>query len=245
MKSSLIKHSSLFVLSFALLFTTNSLMAQKKVRGEGPVVSQDRNTGTFSSIHTHGAFNVTITDASTRSVKVEAQQNLQEYILVETEGSELHIRNKKGYDIHSDKEIEVVISAPELKGIYLSGSGNVKSTNTLHGSESFEAKSAGSGNMNLDVETSDLKTSIAGSGNIMLKGKTKDLDGSIAGSGNIKAKDLQASNTSIKISGSGNAEVVANEKLDSKIAGSGDIKYWGNGAVSTKIMGSGSVKRQN
>lgn len=233
------------MLSFALLVTSTSLQAQKRIKGEGAVVSQDRSAGTFNSIHTHGSFNVTITDADTRSVKVDAQQNIQEYIIVETEGSELHIRNKKGYNIDPTKEIEVYVSVPELKGIYLSGSGNVRSTNQLTGSETFEAKSAGSGNMELEVQTSDLKTSIAGSGNIKLKGKTNDLNGSIAGSGNIKAKDLQSSNTSVSISGSGSAEVVANEKLDSRIAGSGDIKYWGNGAVSSKVMGSGSIRRQN
>lgn len=239
------KHSLVFAFSFVFMLAATTVDAQKKVRGEGPVVSQDRNVGSFNSIHTHGSFNVTITDASGSSVKVDAQQNLQEYVIVETEGNELHIRNKKGVDIRADKEIEIHVSVSELKGIYLSGSGNIKSTNELKGSSSFEARSSGSGNIDLELQTSDLKTSIAGSGNIHLKGKTNEFEGRIAGSGNIKARDLQADNTSVNISGSGSAEVVANTKLDSRIAGSGDIKYWGNGAVSSKVMGSGSIRRQN
>jgi hypothetical protein len=229
-----------------MLLAATSLQAQrtKTVRGEGAVVTQDRNVGSFSSVHTHGSFNVTLTDESSNSVKVEAQQNLQEYIVVEVEGSELHIRHKKGYDIRGEKEIVIHVSAPALTGIYCAGSGNVKSTNTLTGSQTFEAKSSGSGNMNLDVETSSLKTSIAGSGNITLKGKTNDLEGRIAGSGNIKAKELQSANTSVSISGSGSAEVVATQKLDSKIAGSGDVKYWGDAAVNSKVMGSGSVHKE-
>ncbi|MBL7698597.1 MAG: DUF2807 domain-containing protein [Chitinophagaceae bacterium] len=231
--------------TLVLLVTSASLYAQKRVKGEGPSVTQERSVGSFNSIHTHGSFNVTITDADNRSVKVEAQQNLQEYIIVETEGDQLHIRHKKGVNLQADKDIEIHVSVPELKGVYLSGSGNIRSTNVLTGSSSFEASSAGSGNIHLEVQTTDLKTSIAGSGDITLKGKTTELDGRIAGSGNIRAKELQSNNTSISISGSGNAEVVANEKLDTKIAGSGDVKYWGNGSVSSKIHGSGSIRRQN
>lgn len=232
-------------LCVVLLASTNA-MAQKwqKIRGEGPAVKQDRDGGKFSEIYTHGSFNVEITDGANNSVAVEAQQNLQQYIEVENNDGELHIRNKKGYNIQSDHDITVYVTAPSLKGIYLSGSGNVKSTNQLNGSDKFEVRSAGSGNVNVDIETSDLKVSIAGSGNITLKGKTSDLEGKIAGSGNIKAKEMQSVNTSVQISGSGNAEVVATQKLNTNIAGSGDVKYWGDASVDSKVRGSGSVSRQ-
>jgi hypothetical protein len=242
MKKSLLVMMSVCV----MIFVSTSLMAQKwqKVHGEGPAVKQDRNGGTFNEIHTHGSFNVEITDGATNSVQVEAQQNLQEYIEVENRNGELHIRNKTRYNIQSDHDITVYVTAPSLKGIYLSGSGNLKSTNQLNGSDKFEINSQGSGNVNVDVETSDLKASIAGSGNITLKGTTSELEGRIAGSGNIKAREMQSANTSVQISGSGNAEVVATQKLNTNIAGSGDVKYWGDASVDSKVRGSGSVSRQ-
>lgn len=241
------KHSFLFLASFcAILLACTGLQAQniKTVHGEGPAITQDRNGGSFNEIYTHGSFNIEITDDASNSVKVEAQQNLQEYIEVENKGGELHIRTKKGVNMKGDKEIVIHISAPALKGVHLSGSGNVYSTNQLKGSDNFEIKSSGSGNVKLDIETSSLKSSIAGSGNITLKGITIDLDGKIAGSGNIRAKELQSANTTIKISGSGSAEVVATQKLNTKIAGSGDVKYWGDASVDSKVQGSGSVSRQ-
>jgi hypothetical protein len=241
------KKSILLLMSVCVMILgSTSLQAQKwqKVRGEGPAVKQDRDGGKFNEIHTHGSFNVEITDGATNSVKVEAQQNLQQYIEVENRGGELHIRNKEGYNIQPDGEITIYVTAPSLKGIYLAGSGNVKSTNQLNGSDVFEIKSAGSGNVTIDIETASLKTSIAGSGNVTLKGKTSDLEGKIAGSGNIRAKDLQSANTSVQISGSGNAEVVATQKLNTNIAGSGDVKYWGNASVDSKVRGSGRVSRQ-
>lgn len=240
------KQSFLLMMSLCVMILAGTgLKAQKNsVKGEGPEVTQDRDGGTFDEIHTHGSFNLQITDAASNAVKVEAQQNLQEYIEIENKGGALHVRNKKGYNIKSDKEIVIHISAPSLKGVYLSGSGNITSTNQLNGSGNFEVKSSGSGNISLDIETTSLKISIAGSGNITLKGKTSDLEGRIAGSGNIRAKEMQSANTSVKISGSGSAEVVATQKLDSRIAGSGDVKYWGDASVDSKVQGSGSVSRQ-
>jgi hypothetical protein len=216
----------------------------QRVTGNGNLVSQDRDVKSFNGIHTRGSFDVVITDGSDQKVRVEAEENLQQYITVEVQGDELVISTKKLANIRATKNMTVYVTAHGLKSVKLSGSGNVKSTNTLTGSDEFEAKSSGSGNITLDVETNSLDMAISGSGNMTLKGKTKNLDGSISGSGNIRAKNLQADVASIKISGSGDAELVANEKLDSRIAGSGSVRYWGNAAVSTKIAGSGSVHRQ-
>jgi hypothetical protein len=237
------KIASFLCLSAILTFSAVQVNAQR-VTGNGNVVSQDRDTKSFNEVHSRGSFNVVLTDGTDRKVRVEAEENLQQYITVEVQDDALVISTKKLVNLHPTKAMTVYVTAHALKGVKLSGSGNVKSTNTLTGSDEFEAKSSGSGNMTLDVETNSLDVAISGSGNMSLKGRTKNLDGSISGSGNIKARNLQADDTSIKISGSGGAEVVANVKLDSRIAGSGSVKYWGNASVDTKIAGSGSVHKQ-
>ena len=239
------KQTFLVLLATFALMAGGGLKAQlKRVHGEGPAVAQERDGGKFTSVHAHGSFNITITDAGSNAVKVEAQQNLQEFIEIENRSGELHVRQKKGYNLRPDKDIVIHITAPSLNGVYLAGSGNIKSTNQLNGSDKFQIRSAGSGNVDIDIETASLITAIAGSGNITLKGKTSELDGRIAGSGNIRAKELQSANTSVKISGSGSAEVVATQKLETNIAGSGDVKYWGDASVDSKVRGSGSVSRQ-
>lgn len=230
-------------LTLVLISLLSLNLNAQRVRGNGNVVSQDRNVGAFDKVHTHGSFDLTITDAENHKVTVQAEENLQEIIIVETDGNTLKIRHKKGVNFNSTKRIIIHISAPALSGVALSGSGNINSTNQLNGSDKFNVSSSGSGNIQLEVETSDMKTSISGSGNISLKGSTKQLDGQISGSGNIRAKNLQSENTSIRISGSGSAEVVATQKLDSRIAGSGDVKYWGNASVDSKVAGSGSVRK--
>ena len=234
-----------FLCVSALLVTSAPALQAQRVTGNGNVVSKDRPASSFNEVHSKGSFDIVVTDGANHKVRVEAEENLQEFIEVNVNGNNLIIQGQKGVNFRATKPITVYVTAPALQAIKLSGSGNVKSDNTLTGSDRFEAKSSGSGNMSLDVETTSLQAAISGSGNMTLKGKTKDFDGSIAGSGNIRAKEMQSDNTSIKIAGSGNAEVVANVKLDSRISGSGDVRYWGNASVDTKIAGSGGVHRQH
>lgn len=233
---------SFLFLSLFVLCAVHTVSAQR-VEGNGQVVTQTREVAAFDELNSHGSFNIVVTDGNDHAVKVEAEENLQQYVIVEVRDGKLHIRNKPNVNFHAKKDITVHVTAPSLKGVKLSGSGNVKSTNTLNGSPNFEIKSSGSGNVTLSVEATSLIADISGSGNMTLNGKTKELDSKIAGSGNIRAKGLQSDITSIKISGSGNAEVVANEKLSSKIAGSGEVRYWGNASVDSKVAGSGSIKR--
>jgi hypothetical protein len=239
------KHFSILLAVCISLTAPLTAQKNKTIHGEGPAVTQDRNSGSFDEIHSKGSFDIIIADGSSHAVKVDAPSNIQEYVVVETKGNELHISNKKGYNLKTDKPVTIHVTAPTLHGIHSAGSGNITSENTLNGSDKFEIKSAGSGNITVDIETSSFNSSIAGSGNITLKGKTKDMDASIAGSGNIRAKEFQSAITSISIAGSGSAEVVATEKLSTRIAGSGDVKYWGNASVDSKVMGSGTIKKEN
>ncbi len=64
---------------------------------------------------------------------------------------------------------------------------------------------------------------------------------SISGSGNIRSFALISNNSSVNISGSGDADVFVNQHLDADISGSGKIRYQGNATVSTSISGSGNV----
>lgn len=229
-----------------LIVTAATVTAQgfQNIKGNGNVTTDERSVGTFHKIHSSGSFDVYVTDGPTTSVKVEAEENLQQYIVAKVENDALVVRGERGYNLRATKPIKIHVTATALKAIRNSGSGNITTENRLKGSADFEIAMSGSGNGSVDVEATDVEASISGSGNLTLKGKTNSLDGKISGSGNIKAKELQSGVTSIKISGSGNAEVVATEKLTSKIAGSGEIKYWGDAVVESKVSGSGHISKQ-
>ena len=84
---------------------------------------------------------------------------------------------------------------------------------------------------------------VRGSGNMNLIGDTKSFRGEIVGSGDIRAFELKSEETTVKIVGSGDAEVYSSVKLNVNVAGSGDVRYKGGAQVDSHIAGSGGVKK--
>lgn len=216
----------------------------KRIEGSGNVTSQDRSLTGFSGIRSSGFFDVYLSSGSAQSVRVEAEDNLHSYIETTLDGDDLEIDTKEGYNLQPAKKVKIYITSPDFKKVRLSGSGDIISQNRIAGKDKIELSLAGSGNIKVDMNAPSVDAEMAGSGDINLSGQVKKFDGKLSGSGNIRAMDLKTEETTIRISGSGNADVYASEKLEVKVAGSGNVRYKGGvQEVISKITGSGSVKK--
>jgi hypothetical protein len=52
---------------------------------------------------------------------------------------------------------------------------------------------------------------------------------------------LTTTAATIRIDGSGDAEIRAVDTLDAKLSGSGDVRYWGSPTITRSILGSGRI----
>ncbi|WP_224484378.1 head GIN domain-containing protein [Robertkochia aurantiaca] len=215
------------------------------VKGNGEMTKEVRETSDYDEINVAGSFDVLLTSGSEGKIEVEAEANLMEYIIVETNGSKLKIKTEDGYNLRPSNGNSIVIRVPveEIEELNLAGSGDVRSEITLKASE-FETSLAGSGNISLDLEVSELHANIAGSGDIILSGSSDDFDCNIAGSGDIDAFDLKSRDVTVSIAGSGDANVYCDGILKASIVGSGDVNYKGNPTKEeSRSMGSGDVSK--
>jgi len=235
------KYLFLFLVGALTLFSCRYI-GGKRVRGNGNVVTQNRSLVGFQGIESLGSFDVTIIPSATSSVKVEADENLQQYIETEVENNKLQIRTRKGYNLRPRGDINIEVYAPLINLIETKGSGSVTGKGLIETQNSdVELKVAGSGNIDVEMNAARIDGEIAGSGNLNIKGTAKQFDGDVMGSGNIRAGNLKTEDSKIEIAGSGNVEVFANNRLDVRVMGSGEVRHRGSAQVSTKIMGSGSV----
>lgn len=217
------------------------------VTGSGRVVEETRGVGEFRAVRLSGPIDVVVTQGSSPSVRVSADDNLLPVVETVVEGSgddaTLQVRIKRGHDIRSFKQLRVAVVTAALRGATVAGSGqiDVQSFRT----PSLAVAVAGSGSVRLQgVTADDLGARIAGSGDVSGHGSAGKLAVSIAGSGDVKLDDLRADDVKVSISGSGDAAVQAVKTLAVSIAGSGDVVYRGDAAVKTSIAGSGSVRRR-
>lgn len=240
------KTASIIIVIFFTSITHAQWWGSEKVKGNGNMVTKERNLDEYDEVAVAGSFDVVLVSGKEGKVIIEAEENLIEYIETENVGSKLKIRVKKGYNIvpGNGKKILVTVPFTDISKVSLAGSGDVYTKNTIMATQ-FSAALAGSGDLILEVDATNIEGSIAGSGDIVLKGKTDNFECSVAGSGDFDAFALNAGNIEVSVSGSGNANVNCNGgTLKSRIAGSGNVTYKGEPAkTDSKVVGSGNFRK--
>lgn len=211
--------------------------------GNGVRSTEQRNVANFNGVSVSGGMHVVLTSGS-HSVRVEADENLLQYIETELDGNTLEIGPRKGYNLRPEQEIKVYVSAPYFNNLEVSGSGSVTSESRIKAENRLEADISGSGDMKLDVDAPEVNMEVTGSGNVTLRGGTRKLRAKITGSGELMAFDLMSEETEVEISGAGNAEVYASKVLGVSVNGAGNVSYKGNPpSLNQNISGAGNVRK--
>lgn len=227
----------------AMVFTSCRGIFGKRINGDGNLKTETRTAGQFNEVEVSGSIDLYVKQDSTRSIKIEADQNLMEYIEVFTEGDKLVVRSRNGFNLRPSQDIKVHVSSPVFKKFATSGACDIYSENQIVSSEAIEVEMTGSCDGKLDLKTPKVITDLSGACNIEIKGETKDFTADGSGSTGFKCFGLMAENVSVDISGAGDAEVYASVKLNVDVSGAAGVKYKGNASVSQKVTGAGSVKK--
>jgi len=226
-----------------------SLMAtaqwgDKKIRGNGNVVTIERSVGDYETIASAGWFDIILVSGTEGQITLKGEENLLEYIETEVKNGKLTIKKEKGVNLKPSSwkgGIEVTVPIEEISGVSLAGSGDVISKTTIK-TDNFKASLAGSGDVSLSVEASDFEASLSGSGDMEFDGSATNFKVSIAGSGDVDAFGLSAEYVEASVAGSADLNVTANQGIKARVSGSGDITYRGNPTkIDSKTSGSGDI----
>lgn len=235
--------SLLLVLALFIMAESCIFIDRETVKGNGNISVEERKGLKAHRIRLAGFMDVELTQGPGTEVKVEADENLQQYIITEMEDDVLVIKMRSNIRFINSERLKIYITTDRLEQLTLSGSGNIIGTNKFTGSERLKLRVSGVGDLKLDFNTPELEAEISGSGSLVLSGETKDAKIQINGVGDCNAETLKAENATVKISGSGDVKLFADSRLDVTIRGVGSVYYKGAASVSQKISGSGEVKR--
>jgi Protein of unknown function (DUF2807). len=183
----------------SLLFLTSCV----GIQGNGNIVSQERAASDFQGLTLSGVANINIHPGEAYKVEVTTDDNLQDFISVESKNGVLHIGTKDNENLRPTKLI-VDVYLPELQSINLSGVGNV----TLPNGNASNLKISLSGVGNIDAQNyqvQNITVQNSGVGNAKLWA-TDSLSGAISGVGNISYKGDPEVN--IKVSGVGKVKKI-------------------------------------
>jgi hypothetical protein len=254
--------ASLALLLGALACGAGDLGAARTVRGSGTVVQEERRVGDFSGVELATLGNLSIELGDNEALRIEAEDNLLEYLVTEVRGDRLVIEQQDEVRLVPKEPVNFSLTARQVDAISISGSGDAQAPDletehfsiSINGSgdlamgdltaETVEIHINGSGNVqtgNLRADT--LNVDIAGSGNLRIAGgEVQEQQITVAGSGSYRARQLASAQAEVNIPGSGSVVIRVDERLRADVSGSGGLRYAGEPEVDERVTGSGEVQ---
>jgi hypothetical protein len=209
----------------------------------------------FQSIYVNSNYTVYLKQTNKQEVVVDALTDIYSLTEIKVENGILMINverkpesgNKSIWakidDIKVNPAMKLYVSMKNINQLQVNGGGKIVSENSV-ASDDLSLGVAGSGSIDLDVKGKTLKTDISGSGNVTLKGYAASNQVMMGGAGSLNAFNLELENATVKVSGSGNAELNVTNSLEASVLGTGSIKHKGNTKnLSKKAYGTGTIER--
>lgn len=203
-------------------FSPGIFSFNRSIKGSGVSKSDQRNVSEFKNIEVGGVFKVEVTIQDNFDVRVEADDNLLEYIKTDVDGETLEISTTKRISTRSP--IIVRVGAPALDKIDCSGASKMSIVN---------------------LDNTDFTANISGASAVSAAGKTKNLRVELSGASRIDAGQLAAEIVWVEGSGASKADVSVSEKLDADLSGASRVSYSGSPKDIRKDVSGASSVRQN
>lgn len=225
----------ILLMALMALALNKASMAQEKnetIEGNGKLVTKEIAITSFDALKASGVYELKLSQGDKETVKIEADENLQELFQVHNEGNKLIIDMKKREhkNLKSKDKMRVYVTFKKLKEMELSTVGNVASEEQLAFDDlSMENKSVGNVDLKLTANKIDLKNKSVG--NVKLSGKAQDAVVKNAGVGSLEAGSFIVQTMNIENTGIGSAEVNAEKDLKVKDSFLGKVHNKGNASV--------------
>ena len=221
----------------ALVFSTGCLdivLGRESVLGSGSISEEThRFTGLIGvELATRGELEIRLGDDE--GLRIEADDNLHEFLAVTTDGGTLTIDTRPGFNLRPSRPIRYTLTAREIELIELSSSGDARAP--LLRTDRLELRLNSSGDLRVGgIQADSVDIRVDSSGDLSVDGiQARAVDVRMRSSGDVEMDDLHAESLTVGISSSGDVRIREGEvdNLDLTISSSGD--YRGESVRSTR-----------
>lgn len=237
------------------------------VIGEGNIVTQTLSLSNFSGINVSIPGNVNITQGTTQNVEVIGQANIIAALSTSVTNNFWSI-GFEGNCSYNYNELTINITVPNINQIESSGTSDIIvndfnnqsnelmldltgtgtfNLNSFEGITSIDYVSSGNVNTSMNKSISTLNTmnvDISGTGDLSINETGIILDNlnvRLIGNGDYKGFKIVTEDCTVTTTGTGNAEVFANNTLNVTISGTGNVSYKGTPTITQNITGTGQL----
>jgi len=149
------KFSWLFAISLLIVLFTSAFCSFDHIKGSGRVVSKDYPIEHFKALEVSGYFDVELNQTGKESLKIEADDNLMQYIETKVENETLQIRIKDHIEIGRSKKMKIHLSFADLHKIEVSGAATLHALSAVR-EKDMKIEISGAADLNMDFFTESL-----------------------------------------------------------------------------------------
>lgn len=194
----------------------------------------------FSSVEASSAFQVTITQSNSYSVKISASDRIFDRIEVTQQGQTLKIDVKPGvfFGIFNNK---AEITMPSLENFALSGASR-GSADGFSSSNQFTAQVSGASTLDLNnFNVGDINFEVTGASHLTGQGTASNLTSAVSGASTLDLTNLTVNDANVDLSGASHATVNLTGRLDVQASGASNLQYIGEPTLGTINTSGGST----
>ncbi len=190
-------------------------------RNSGDVTSESRDVSGFDEVEMIGTGNLSIHQADSEALTVEAEEDVLPKIRTEVVDNRLLIGPEPGATLNTTGPINYMLTVEDLNALKLSGAGSIDAQ---------------------DISTDNLTVTISGAGAVNAAGEAESQDVYISGVGSYQAGELESRVAKVNIVGAGSAIVNVSDEFDATVSGTGSVQYTGD-TVNQNVSGDGRVSK--
>lgn len=206
------------------------------IRASDEVSSLEYSIPDYSTVQVSNAFNTNVTFSDTEeSIRIEANENLHDRIIVQREGNSLIIKLKKFTNVRGNATLNAYIVTKDISKFDMAGASKLTLENVWNSSEG-RIELSGASNFTGEVAIDRLNLDMGGASSLDIYGNSSSLDANLSGSSDIRDFDLSVVDLKIQMSGASEASLSISESIDIRASGASSLQFKGDAKITYKRL---------
>lgn len=197
----------------------------QSVRGSGNTVTREFDFSDFDQVSIEHAFEGTVIRGDGYRVSVTIDDNLEQYLKVEQDGSRLTIGLTETILLR-DATLEYEITMPALTNLSASGASNA-TLRDFASADDFTVEASGASRVEGTITTGDVNATASGASTISLAGQGGAVRGNASGASTLDLEEFAAASADVEASGASTVTVNTSGRLDAEASGASNVYYLG------------------
>lgn len=222
--------------------TTSCSKDDHSVTPSGSVTTVTKSVYEFEELEVSDAFAVFVAFSDADApVVIEANSNLQPYVIVENHGDRLYIGLDDRINIHKGNAVlNVYITTRTLESITAGGAVYIELQNPLV-ADAVDIRLEGASVLSGTLHAGDIDAEVHGASAMMVNGTTGSFHIDASGASHMEGFGFMTHELKAHLSGASNLMLTVDDELKVNASGASSVVYRGNGVITSQELSGAST----